>query len=214
MSDFIRDVPVIINCRDRVIDLVNLVAWLEKAGHENITLLDNDSTWEPLLTYYEQTPHEVVRLEENLGSRALWRSGRVPGTEFVYSDPDVLPTEECPLDVVEYLHDLLGRFSHPKAGLGLMLDDTPHFQSIGWERSLVSDSRMLEPGVFDSLVDTCFALYRPHTTHSLLALRTAAPYLCRHTPWYRIADPTEEEQYYLARAIKGPLGSSWADGRQ
>ena len=52
--------PIFINCRDRITCLSVLVDWLEKAGHENIYLLDNDSSYPPLLEYYEQTPHTVV----------------------------------------------------------------------------------------------------------------------------------------------------------
>lgn len=215
MSEFDpRTVPVIINCRDRVTDLMALVDWLENAGHENIQLFDNDSTYEPLLAYYELTPHEVVRLGDNYGSRSIWRSGRVPHEYFLYTDPDVLPTEECPQDAVAHLYELLQRYPHAKAGLGLYLEDCPPFQSLPWERTLVAESRALELGVYDSLIDTSLALYRPRTAHSLFALRTGAPYQMRHLPWYHINEPTEEERFYLQRAIKGPLGSSWADGRQ
>src|SRR5215469_14467601 len=120
------DPLIFVNCRDRVRDLRNLVAWLERAGHERIILLDNASSYMPLLEYLNRTPHEVRWLGNNLGSKALWIAGLVPTEPFVYTDPDVIPTEECPLDAVEYLGEVLRRHpQHPKAALGLHLDDVP-----------------------------------------------------------------------------------------
>jgi hypothetical protein len=125
-----------------------LVAWLEAAGHERIVLLDNASTYPPLLDFYEQTAHSVVRLGCNLGSRALWRhDGLLPSEPFVYSDPDLVPTEECPLNAVDYLWDVLQRHrSYPKAALGLYLDDVPEMPCLAWERSLVAPGKAVEPG--------------------------------------------------------------------
>ena len=62
--------PVFINCRDRLAPLRTLVEWLEQAGSTEVYLLDNDSTYEPLLDYYSQTPHTVVRLGRNWGKDA------------------------------------------------------------------------------------------------------------------------------------------------
>ena len=70
------DPPILINVRDRVTPLRKLVSWLELAGHERITLLDNDSTYPELLTYLDASPHEVIRrLARTWGSRALLAFG-------------------------------------------------------------------------------------------------------------------------------------------
>ena len=61
-------VPVFINCRDRLTPLAQLVDWLERAGQEEIYLIDNDSAYEPLLAWYERTPHAVIRLDERVGA--------------------------------------------------------------------------------------------------------------------------------------------------
>ena len=204
--------PVLINCRDRVSALRLLVAWLEQAGHERIILVDNASTYPPLLDYLDKTPHEVVRLDQNLGSRTPWVAELVPAGWYVCTDPDIVPVEECPLDAIARLHELLER--HPKfskAGLGLHLDDVPEtLPSLEWERSLVSPERELSPGVYDSLIDTTFALYRPGAPFEYEAIRTGAPYEARHLPWY-VTEPDGEDRYYLDRAMFGPLGSSWEE---
>lgn len=127
----VAQVPIYIACRDRLSELRLLVDWLERAGHERIVLVDNDSQWPPLLEYLEATPHRVVRLSENIGPRAFWDAGifdvdRSATEHYVLTDPDVLPVEECPMDLVDHLVRVLD--THPdvqKAGPGLKLDDLP-----------------------------------------------------------------------------------------
>jgi hypothetical protein len=215
------DLPVFINARDRVTDLRTLVAWFERAGHQRITILDNDSTYEPLLEFYEQTPHEVIRLGENCGSQALWRSRVIlpPGEWFVLSDPDVIPLDDCPLDAVWVLKETLMRYScqltavfakAQKAALGLFLDDVPEdMPSLAHERALVAPHTLVEPGVHWSLVDTTFAVYRPGARFSYDGLRMGHPYQARHTSWY-VRELGVEDRYYLDRARPGELFSSWA----
>lgn len=215
--------PILINCRDRVSDLKRLVSWLEEASQERIYLLDNDSEWGPLLEYYEQTPHTVVRLGRNAGSQSIWRLGRVPDEWFVYTDPDLVPIGECPHDLVSRMHELAERYKVPKVGAGLVIDDLPpDHRVLDWERSLVHEdpiptpgknSYMLEPGVFSSLVDTTFALYRPSYPFDLAAIRLGYPYQMRHTPWYQTGELSEEDRFYLSRAKAGVGASSWAQER-
>lgn len=215
------DPLIFVNVRDRVTPLRELVDWLERAGHQRIVLLDNASTWEPCVEYLEQTPHAVVALGHNVGARSLW-DGHVPNEPFVFTDPDIVPTDECPLDAVDHLARLLGRHPQwPKAALGLYLDDVPTgLPSLPWERSLVTPGARLvgshlqvselEPGAYGTLSDTTFALYRPSCNFDLRAIRTGAPYQARHTSWYA-RELDEEDRYYLERAMGGPHGSSWRD---
>jgi hypothetical protein len=232
LSDFARTCPILINTRDRVADLINLVIWLEEAGYENIVLVDNASTYPPLLDYLERSPYDVMHLGDNYGSRSIWRSGRLPETEFVYTDPDLMPIEACPEDIVDRLKDVLYSTQRSKVAAGLYLEDTPEFQSLQWERDLVTpraggpcqgefkaerrtvDGAVVKFTYFDTLSDTSFALYRPHTSYTLQSLRLGYPYQMRHLPWYHLDNPTAEETYYLEHAVRGPLGSSWAEGKQ
>jgi hypothetical protein len=200
-----------VNCRDRVSCLRPLVDWLERAGHERIYLLDNDSTYEPLLAYYERSPHQVIRLGANVGHLAPWTDAIIDkhaDGPYVVTDPDVVPTEACPSDAVARLLELLRRYpDHCKAGLGLVIDDLPsrfaHARYVrAWEAQHWRDE--VEPGVFDAPVDTTFAAYRAGTQFTKRpALRSGSPYLARHLPWYAdSAHPTEEELYYREHALE------------
>ena len=202
-----------VNCRDRISDLRLLVEWLERAGHERIILLDNQSTYEPLRVYLAQSPHKVVHLRHNYGSRALWINDngvRPPDELFVFTDPDVVPCDECPLDAVQHLAEVMARHDDvAKVGLGLYLDDVPaNMPSLAWERGPEINGPEVEPGARRSLIDTTFALYRPGSEFEFHALRTGLPYLARHLPWYRtVLD--DEHRFYMDHAARGPEGTSW-----
>jgi hypothetical protein len=208
-------IPIFINVRDLLTPLKAQVAWLERAGHENITLLDNCSSYPPLIDYLADTPHKVVRLGENLGSHSIWLAGLAPDEPYVFTDPDIVPIDECPLDAVEHLATLLGRHDGPKVGFGLYMKDLPDTIDPGivrWETGPEIRGTMVGDGVRQSLVDTTFAVYRGSVKeHTYRGLRTEHPYLARHlSPGWYGGELTDEHRYYLAHAIKGPLGSSWA----
>lgn len=211
MSDVVprARVPIIIICHNAVTDLLRLLEWLERTGHERLLLLDNASTYPPLLDVYAATPHEVIRLPCNCGQKAPWlcgvaaRVGR--SSPFVVTDPDVLPDPDCPADAVEYFQTLLLRNrGFDKAGFGLRIDDLPqcypHRRHVRrWEEQFWR--REIAPGVYAAAIDTTFAVYRPGTPYKTNeALRTGAPYLARHLPWYRDPrNPDPETRYFLER---------------
>lgn len=210
--------PVIVTVRDRLTPLRQLVEWLEAAGQDEIYLVDNASTYPPLLEWLAASPHTVVRSTQNLGHRAPWLLGVAPRVGhdrcFVISDPDVVPVEECPLDAIDYFRSL---FEHQlpgvdKVGFGLRIDDLPdHYahkaQVIEWEAQYWREEVL--PGVFRAAIDTTFALYRPGRVHWYLnGLRTGPPYVARHTSWYvDSANLSDEERYYRDHA--DPLTSNW-----
>lgn len=205
----VHHVPVFINCRDRVTPLRELVAWCEQAGLEEIVFIDNDSAYEPLLEYYRETPHTVVRLDHNYGSRALWAAPglfeRTRGGWFVYTDPDVIPDPAAPLDALDRFRELLERYALPaKAGFGLRTDDIPlHYKHR--DEAIACEAGCwdwpLEGNAYFFPIDTTFALYRPGREFSRDAIRTGPPYVARHDSWYLDFDDLPEEvRFYRARA--------------
>jgi hypothetical protein len=54
-----RQFPVIINVRDRLEPVRDLITWLEQQGQENIWLCDNDSTYPPMVEFLRSTRHHV-----------------------------------------------------------------------------------------------------------------------------------------------------------
>ena len=202
--------PIYINTRDRVSDLKAQIAWFERAGHERIIILDNDSTYPPLLEYLEQTPHEVQRLRTNLGARALWLRGKFPDEWYAETDPDIIPTEDCPLDLLDHLLKLAQKHKE-KAGVGLYIDDV-EFPTKAWEQELCRPE-IFRGDCYWAPVDTTLAVYPPNIDFTPNAVRSAAPYLARHMGWYASLDDPEFA-YYTNRAVRGPNGTSWFHQRE
>jgi GT2 family glycosyltransferase len=212
------DMPVFIICRDRVDSLKVLVAWLEQHGLKQIVFIDNDSVYPPLVSYLQQTPYQVLRLYRNVGHTSPWALGAVralvPEGFYIVTDPDVIPIEDCPADVLQHflaLHEQY--FVYQKVGFGLRIDDLPdHYplkQSvIDWESQFWT--KAIGPEVYEAGVDTTFAMYKPFSYDYVLhpSVRTGKPYVARHVPWY--LDPahiSEEERHYRFRADHNV--SSW-----
>ena len=212
-----RTLPIIINTRDRLSPLLLLLEWLEKCGQTNIWLCDNASTYPPMVEFLSTTKHNVVHLGFNLGHRAPWLSGLVAehgyNTHFVVTDPDVVPTDDCPSDLFEKFAVTLDQ--HPeidKIGLSLKIDDLPdHYRHkndvITWEQQFWTTTYV--EGFYKADVDTTFAVYRPGGGHQNgNSLRSMAPYSARHMPWYEDSVTTNAElDFYIKNA--DPLIINW-----
>lgn len=205
-----REIPIIINSFNRLTTLKLLVSSLEKRGYTNIHILDNCSTYPPLLEWLDSCPYEVIHLPGNLGFKALWKHKpsrkRFCSDYYIYTDADVELDEACPDDIIERMFSLL-HDSYPyafKIGPSIRIDDLPDCYSrkqevIDWESKFFT--RPEGDSLFRAPIDTTFALYRPRIglsrRPSLEAYRMAAPYQIRHLPWYEdSANLTDEEQYY------------------
>ena len=218
-----RDVPIIINSFNRLSSLRRLVGWLLDAGQRNVIIIDNASTYQPLLEYLgdiDRLKHvKAIKLGRNYGPNALWDRNLLEAlhikTEYVYSDPDIVPSDSCPQDAVAVLQNILySDGTIRKAGLGLRIDNIPdtykHKDTVlAWERRFWL--RPAARGLFLAPIDTTFALYRPRGGHSLDLenVRTGWPYLASHESWYTdSASPSDEEVFY-SRAVL-PKASKWS----
>ena len=203
----LRGLPIYINNRNRLTSLQALISWLDKAGHDNITIIDNASTYEPLLEFYEISGIRVKRLANNLGPYALWCpecSNLLRIDPFIYTDSDIVPHEECPKDAVEVMlgqvAQLQGRF---KVGFGLKIDDIPDSYAqadrVRWWESRFWDKpagRQCKAPLYLAKIDTTFAVYPARSGFFTNALRTGGRYIARHMPWYvDSANPGEEETF-------------------
>jgi hypothetical protein len=218
-----RDVPILINSYNRLHGLARLVAWLLAAGQRRIVILDNQSTYPPVMAYLRRIERQaevrVVRLGDNLGHLGLWTHGLLSKlgieTEYVYTDPDIVPSGGCPANLVARLQGVLrDEPSIHKVGPALRLDDLPdHYalktKVLAWEAQFWT--RPAAPGLFFAAIDTTFALYRAGGGPGLDApsLRTGWPFVARHLGWYADSRSPSEEDAYYARAIR-PGISCWS----
>lgn len=97
-----------------------------------ITVLDNTSTYPPLLKYYTQMSDkiEVIHVGYNANTWAFWQAGynteentRLP---YITSDADCPPDPDCPLDLVEKMLAVLDAVpAAVKVCPGLRIDNLP-----------------------------------------------------------------------------------------
>jgi len=215
-----KQIPIIINNFNRLDSLKKLIESLEKRGYTNVYIIDNLSTFPPLLEYYKTCRYTVFRLDQNIGMTALWRSGiyrRFRNDFFVYTDSDVVPIEECPDDFLLFFLNTLKKYKlAQKVGFSLKIDDLPDCYAmkedvIFWEKHFFDRKR--DDFLYWAPIDTTFALYRPygkrkHANYNIEMYRTAFPYMARHLPWYIDSEnPDEENQYYMKQTL---IKTSWS----
>jgi glycosyltransferase involved in cell wall biosynthesis len=208
------DIPIIINNFNRLTTLKLLIDALVERGYNNIHIIDNASTYAPLLKYYETLPFAIHFLKENLGYKALWKSGlskTLCRDFYVYTDSDVVPVEECPKEFIEFFLSQLRK--HPfarKIGFSLKIDDIPDCYNLK-KKVLEFESKYYSNPTADGKlvrapIDTTFALYRPFVglsrSRSVEAYRTAFPYQARHLPWYNDSTNLSEEEIYYIKSCR------------
>src|SRR5271166_4067804 len=130
-----EEIPVYLNNRDRLTTTRTTVDWLLSAGTRRIVILDNDSSYPPLLKYYKALPVgvSVEFLGANAGPWAFWdrEMHLQQHTPYVVTDSDLVPAEECPKDLISKLQVLLSnRPESGKVGPGLKIDDVPQFDGL------------------------------------------------------------------------------------
>ena len=213
------DVPIIINNRNRYTFLRQMIEQLQAFGYKNIYVLDNDSSYPPLLEYYKTATIKVIYLKKNLGYRALWISdvfNQFKNDYYVYSDPDILLQDDCPKDFVYQLYQYLNKYSaKEKAGVALKIDDLPSCYNLRedvykWEKP--NWEKKLDENVYDALVDTTLALYKPlafGNAEECAAIRVAGKLTAKHLPWYLDSLNLSEEEHYYKNNVSN-TSSYWS----
>lgn len=115
-----------------------MLRYLEYVPDVNPIVVDNNSTYLPLLEWYEQNSVEVVRLQDNLGCKSPWQYSIVPSPQacakqgisyYVVTDVD-LDLSGCPFDLINQLKrgfELSNEsINIVKSGLSLKIDDIPN----------------------------------------------------------------------------------------
>lgn len=214
VAPYYKDIPIIINNYNRLTTLQALICFLEKCGYRNLFIIDNASTFPPLLEYYETCPYKVFRLKDNVGHLSLWKTDiykEFIHNYYVYTDSDIVPCDECPADFLNYFLQVLLRYKYAaKVGFGLRIDDLPdHYHMkqsvIDWEGKFWVHE--VEKDLYRAPIDTTFALYRPYAKKNanwyVEQYRTGGKYVAHHMPWYNNSnDLSLEEQYYINSCTK------------
>lgn len=184
-------IPIIINNRD-------LLTWPSKMVDDlksfdnvgEIIILDNGSTYEPLLEWYKTKPCTII-YSENLGQGATWTLNlpiKLGLGYYVVTDPD-LDLSKTPKNSLTHLKEKFD--SHPeysKIGLSIYNWEVPeqspyhHFLK-SWGSNNWDEKTIIDELLTKHLIDTTFAIYHVDRHPHGDSCATNSPYSVRHIPW-------------------------------
>jgi len=216
-----KDIPIFILNKDRLDATKMLVESLQKRNYNNITIIDNLSTYKPLLEWYPKSGTNVFinNVSITCNGALYWLAvehklpqfaDAISNNWYVYTDSDTIPIDEAPTDFLEDMIEAAEDCTVHKMGMGIKIDDLPDtfykkqevikHESVMWgERGIIEGKKM---PVYKAATDTTFAIYRPGTmplqgNHDT-GTRTGYPYVVRHLPWYYDYNNLPvDEKYYL-----------------
>ena len=215
-------IPIIIISYNQLYYLQQLVEFLLNRGFSNVIIVDNYSSYPPLLSYFDSIEKHknitIHRLKENKGHLVFWNDTtlfeKYAKGFYVVTDADIVPFKNTPEHFMQYFLKLLNHYHQvTKVGFSLYLEDlpktNPNCSNIkNWEQQFWKHKIKKN---FLASIDTTFALYRPNykreESNFLHAIRTNLPYTARHGGWY--IDPknlSDEQKYYIRTANSS---SSW-----
>lgn len=195
------DIPIILNNFNRLSTTKKLADDLYKLGYTNIHILDNNSTYPPLLDWYKNCPYKVELLGKNHGQLAIYNSDYINNFNgwVAYSDSDIELNVDCPKGFIETMIQGADKYKRLKAGLALRIDDLPTTRyGIYVKREEQKFwTKELEPGLYDADVDTTFSVIKVGQPFMYQALRLAGNLTARHIPWYLDYENLTPEELYI-----------------
>lgn len=228
-----KTIPLVINSYNQFYYLRNFIDTFRKNGFTNIYVIDNYSTYPPLLDYYkylqEQKIATVFFYEYNFGPhyffvKKLYRA-LFEGCPFLYSDPDLHYTAIAD-NFLSRIFEISRTFKAFKVGSALTLPDhsqmknPQHRFNIGgvtysllewesrfWEEKVHEDVYIAQIDTTLHLFNTEFYSEKIHSFDLITGLRVAGPgFEAVHLPWF-LWDPcpSEELEYYQ----RGARFSNW-----
>jgi len=207
-----KNVPIIIINFNQLFYLKQLVDFLLHRKFKRIIIIDNCSTYPPLLAYYKEIKDKTTihKMNHNYGHKAFWVNLRLfykyAKGYYVVTDADILLNEKTPLNFIEVFKKLLDDNKHvTKVGTALRIDDIPDSyprkqEAIEWEKKLCW-AKEINKDLYDAPIDTTFALYRPGYISGdfFRAIRVAGDFMARHGGWYVDGNHMTEEQLYYSK---------------
>lgn len=199
-------IPIIINSFNQFTYLKMMVNQLQRLGRREIVILDQASSYPPLLDYLKEIERTttVIRLRENNGPHWIFTSGfsSLLPQYFVYTDPDILFPADMPRSFISDMLRAARATAATKVGLALDISrpeniknaalplggriyTIPEWEQQFWRRPI--RFRGLE--LYKAPVDTTFALYdRKRFDREIRKFRADDIYYCMDMPGsYRLA---------------------------
>lgn len=197
----------------------DLAEYMSDTGCE-VILIDNNSTYPPLLEWYNTAPYKIHRFKENRLAFDFWYKDVLKDYDcryYIVTDPD-LDISHIPKNYIEILFK--GLKSNPdkwKSGFSLEINDLPDNEFtttiIEWEK-MFWNAPTDENGFYRADLATTFALYdRERKVENYYSgVRSPRPYTAKHLPWYLTEEKilnNPEELFYLKNCHSNGWVKHW-----
>lgn len=209
-----KNYPIVLTNMNRLTTCKSMVESLFKLnGASDITIIDNASTYPPLLEWYEEVKNDIkiVRHDANHGPWVFFYSNywsTIDSEFYIYSDADLELNPEMPYNWQEIMLEYYNKNNgNKKISLALNLDDIPeHYEFIDQVRNHQSVCwyPTEEPDVYNAITDMSFTMDSKSRGYRYESLRLAGKFMAKHVPWYiDFNNIDEEERYYIEHINPG-----------
>jgi hypothetical protein len=162
----------------------------------DIIIIDNNSTFKPLLDYYEtEYKYTLLKMDKNHGHKVYERKfvNNICGNLFVITDPDLEFNEKLPKTVLNDFIRLSNQYRAGRIGMAIEINSSKIRSELTyagmplktWEgrfwTNKIKDSKY---ELYNAPIDTTFCLLNYKHNKYGLSIRVAGNYVCKHLPWY------------------------------
>jgi len=173
----------------------NMVNQLKELTND-IVIIDNNSTFEPLLDYYSnEYNYTLLKMDSNIGHK-VYESKFVPnifGDLFIITDPDLEFNSKLPKTILSDFIKISNQYKAGRVGMAIEIDSSEIRSELTyanipiktWEgqfwRNKIKDAKYQ---LYNAAIDTTFCLLNTKYNKFGLSIRVAGNYVCKHLPWY------------------------------
>ena len=196
MSSLSHEIPIVIISWNNLFFVRKFINQIVRFPN-HIIILDNASTYEPLLSYFNELKHELKEkltihlLDQNYGNTVYKLIPNLLPRIYIISDPDLELSRNIPLNVSDHLVALSNKYKAGKIGLALDISDHEKFieGSYGklvyqiessYYQHVIPDSDYI---VYNAPTDTTFCLINLDYLDGV-QLRIGGDFTAKHLPWY------------------------------
>ena len=204
------NIPVYVVAFNQATYVKDIVGQLRKYT-KHIIIVDNASTYGPLLAFYETLANDpvvqVIRRDRNDGHKVVTTKlyDELPDV-FAITDPDLSFPDTMPIDALEIMRDVGVSHNAAKVGVALDISESLNFDNLkldgtdytirGWERRWwdhpIPHTTL---SLFDADIDTTLAVYNKKINTGRV-IRIAGDYTTIHRPWLKDNGMSRDEQNY------------------
>lgn len=225
----VNGVPLIIPTFNNMTYTKNIVDFFCQKNHENIIIIDNASTFEPMIDYLNNISNDidVVFQNKNYGPRQIHSNNLyyLLPQYFIITDPDLAFNNDFPDNFIDMLIELHGLYQTFKIGSALNLNildsnilDVPYVihkktQTIrNIEESYYTNKidQTDKFNIWKAPIDTTFSMYNKNNINFgfFESLRLDGIFLADHYGWYEPPPIPQNELDFYRNNIVDDISST------